>query len=80
MGELSFDFQFLFQEDETDELPTDVIFEGDIVKRNGSDPLANAHLANPKMLWPGGVVEYKFYWTFPRYLKSQTQSNFLCPQ
>ena len=27
----------------------------------------NAHLANPDKLWPSGVVEYKFYKTFPRY-------------
>ena len=71
-AEVSLDFQILYQEDETDELPTfDMTFEGDIVRRssNASDPsLANAHLANPKMLWPRGVIEYKFYWTFPRCL------------
>ena len=70
--DVSLDFQILYQEDETDELPTfDMTFEGDIVRRssNASDPSrANAHLANPKMLWPRGVIEYKFYWTFPRCL------------
>ena len=70
--DVHFHFQIFYQEDETDELPTfDMTFEGDIVRRssNASDPLlANAHLANPKMLWPGGVIEYKFYWTFPRCL------------
>ena len=25
----------------------------------------DAHLANPDRLWPSGVVEYKFYHTFP---------------
>ena len=25
----------------------------------------DAHLANPDRLWPSGVVEYKFYNTFP---------------
>ena len=70
MVDVHLDFQIFYQEDETDELPTDVTLEGDIVRRNTSDPtLANAHLAHPKMLWPGGVVEYKFYWTFPRCLK-----------
>jgi len=57
------------QEGETDELPTfGMTFEGNQVIRSGetSGPsLANAHRANPKMLWPGGVVEYKFYQTFP---------------
>jgi len=55
------------QEDETDELPTfDMTLEGDIMTRNASDPsFANAHLANPEMLWPGGVIEYAFYRTFP---------------
>ena len=69
--DVSLDFQILYQEDETDELPTfDMTFEGDIMTRNTSDPsLANAHLANPEMLWPGGVIEYKFYRTFPRCLK-----------
>jgi len=27
--------------------------------------VAGAHLADPDRLWPGGVVEYKFYPTFP---------------
>ena len=72
--DVSWDFQIFYQEDETDELPTfDMTFEGDIVRRSSdtSDPsLANAHLANPKMLWPRGVIEYKFYWTFPRCFSS----------
>ena len=64
------DFRISYQEDET-ELPTfEMTFEGDIVRRNASDPdHANAHIANPNMLWPGGVIEYKFYRTFPRWLK-----------
>ena len=33
---------------------------------NLTDPsLAEAHLANPDRLWPLGLVEYKFYRTFP---------------
>ena len=42
--------------------------EGDIVVRDRSlgDPTAlDAHLADPNRLWPSGVVEYKFYHTFP---------------
>ena len=42
--------------------------EGDIVVRNGNpgDPNAlDAHLADPNRLWPSGVLEYKFYDTFP---------------
>ena len=42
--------------------------EGDIVVRDRSlgDPAAlDAHLADPNRLWPSGVVEYKFYHTFP---------------
>ena len=43
--------------------------EGDIVVRDGSlggDPRAlDAHLVDPDRLWPSGVVEYKFYDTFP---------------
>ena len=77
------DFQILCQEDGT-ELPTfEMTFEGDIVRRNASDPdQANAHIANPNMLWPGGVIEYKFYRTFPRCLKmtSAAYSNCQHPQ
>ena len=42
--------------------------EGDIVVRDSSlgDPTAlEAHVADPDRLWPSGVVEYKFYDTFP---------------
>merc|ERR1712172_191575 len=42
--------------------------EGDIVIRDSelTDPLLlDAHLANPDRLWPSGVVEYRFYKTFP---------------
>ena len=44
-------------------------YEGDILV--GSSDLTNpdtlsAVLANPDMLWPSGVVEYKFWRTFPR--------------
>ena len=45
--------------------------KGDILVRPddlGDPSLPNAALANPKMLWPSGVVEYKFYPTFPRCL------------
>ena len=33
---------------------------------NENLPFSHAVLTNPKMLWPSGVVEYKFYRTFPR--------------
>ena len=44
-------------------------YEGDILL--GSTDLTNpdtlsAHLADPDMMWPSGVVEYQFYKTFPR--------------
>ena len=59
-------------EEEPVELPTiEETFEGDIVLRNLTDPsladahLADAHLADPDLLWPRGMVEYKFYLTFP---------------
>ena len=45
--------------------------KGDILVRpegRGNSTKLNAHLADPKMLWPSGVVEYKFYHSFPRYL------------
>ena len=62
-------FAKLFQdEEELDQLPTiEETFEGDIVLRNLTDDpsLADAHLADPDMLWPLGIVEYKFYRTFP---------------
>ena len=33
---------------------------------NAGDPNAlDAHLADPNRLWPSGVMEYKFYDTFP---------------
>ena len=54
---------------ETDELPTfGMSIEGDIVVRNGRTPdlSFDAPLADPNRLWPGGVVHYKFYTTFPR--------------
>ena len=57
----------MVKEDETDEDLPEMIFDGDILRRNNSDlTLAHAPLANPKMLWPGGEVEYKWYRTFPR--------------
>ena len=44
----------------------DEIFEGDMVVRNLTDPLlSNARLADPDLLWPLGMVEYRFYRTFP---------------
>ena len=61
-----------FQEREGRQLPVQTVerYEGDILV--GSSDLSNpstlsAHLANPDKLWPSGVVEYKFYKTFPRY-------------
>ena len=42
--------------------------KGDILIRankNGTRP--NAPLADPNLLWPSGIVEFKFYRTFPRY-------------
>ena len=41
--------------------------KGDILIRankNGTRP--NAPLADPNLLWPSGIVEFKFYRTFPR--------------
>ena len=45
-------------------------YEGDILVGSSdlSDPATlSAHLANLDKLWPSGVVEYKFWRTFPRY-------------
>ena len=42
--------------------------EGDIILRNrtvGSQEVHDAPHADPDRLWPGGVVEYQFYHTFP---------------
>ena len=42
--------------------------EGDIVVRQGDlggSSALDAPLANPDRLWPSGMVEYKFYDTFP---------------
>ena len=37
-----------------------------MVVRNLTDPLvSNARLANPDLMWPLGMVEYKFYRSFP---------------
>ena len=46
------------------------IIEDEIVVRHsgpttGSDRVQDTPLANPDRLWPSGVVEYKFYHTFP---------------
>ena len=45
------------------------MYEGDILVGSSDirDPnILSAHLADPDKLWPSGVVEYKFYKTFPR--------------
>merc|ERR1711974_159159 len=58
------------QEDQSGELPAiEATLEGNILVRsaaygNGSFP--QALLADPDRLWPSGIVEYKFYRTFPR--------------
>ena len=42
--------------------------EGDIIVRDRSSVNSSnldAPLADPDRLWPGGVVEYRFYRTFP---------------
>ena len=42
--------------------------EGYIIVRDstlGNPSALDAHLADPNRLWPSGVVEYKFYDTFP---------------
>merc|ERR1711971_745744 len=47
---------------------SETILEGDILIRNTGtlDPSAlDAHLADPNRLWPSGLVEYKFYKSFP---------------
>ena len=42
--------------------------EGDKIVRTGetSNSSSDSVIANPKKLWPGGVVEYKWYHNFPR--------------
>ena len=43
-------------------------FEGDIIVRDstaGDQTALDAHLADPDRLWPSGVVEFRFYDTFP---------------
>ena len=45
--------------------------KGDILihpDKLGNSSFSNAALANPEMLWPSGMVEYKFYRSFPRCL------------
>ena len=68
-GFVSYPFflKLIQDEEDPDQLPTiEETFEGDIVLRNLTDPsLADAHLADPDLLWPRGMVEYKFYLTFP---------------
>jgi len=60
------------EEDHREELPTfdpEATFEGDILVRSdshGGEEVRDAHLAQPDRLWPSGIVEYKFYRTFPR--------------
>ena len=42
--------------------------KGDILVRakdQGNSSFANAHLADPNRLWPKGIVEFKFWKTFP---------------
>ena len=45
----------------------ETILEGDILVRNTSldSSALDAHLADPDRLWPSGLVEYKFYKSFP---------------
>ena len=62
--------QLSAQDVETDTLHTfEVTIDGDKILRTGetSDSTSDSVLANPKMLWPGGLVEYKFYRKFSRY-------------
>ena len=38
--------------------------KGDILVRakdQGNSSFSNSHLADPNRLWPGGIVEFKFY-------------------
>ena len=51
--------------------------EGDKVVRSGETSGSDAPIANAKKLWPGGLIEYKFYRTFPRCLVNQAQSQIL---
>ena len=47
--------------------------EGDIIVRDrssGNSSNLDAPLADPDRLWPGGVVEYRFYRTFPNAQKT----------
>ena len=46
-------------------------YEGDILvgSSNFSNPAAmNAHIADRDKMWPSGVVEYRFWRTFPRFV------------
>ena len=52
-------------------------FEGDKVVRSGETSGSNAPIANAKKLWPGGLIEYKFYRTLSRCLVNQDQSQIL---
>jgi len=61
------------EDGQSDQLPTfdpEATFEGDILVRPDgqmADPeRRDAHIADPDRLWPSGIVEYKFYRTFPR--------------
>merc|ERR1719370_1483783 len=46
---------------------SETILEGDIVVRNTiqDSSAQDAYLADPDRLWPSGLVEYKFYKSFP---------------
>ena len=48
-------------------MTSETILEGDIVVRNPAQDSSalDAYLADPDRLWPSGLVEYKFYKSFP---------------
>ena len=43
----------------------------------GNGSFGQGHLADADLLWPGGLVEYKFYRTFPRWSDSLTRIEML---
>ena len=43
----------------------------------GNGSFGQGHLADADLLWPGGLVEYKFYRTFPRLSDSLTRIEML---
>ena len=61
-GELLKAFEILNKQSNANQCKGDILVRA---KDQGNSSFANAHLADPNRLWPKGIVEFKFWKTFP---------------